>query len=41
MLADKTLLQMKYSRVVALFADQQELSMEEALDFFYHSVTYR
>ena len=41
MLADKTLLQMKYSRVVALFADQQGLSMEDALDFFYHSVTYR
>ena len=41
MLADKTLLQMKYSRVVALFAGQQGLSMEEALDFFYHSVTYQ
>ena len=41
MLADKTLLQMKYSRVVALFAGQQGLSMEDALDFFYHSVTYR
>ena len=41
MLADKTLLQMKYSRVVALFAGQQGLSMEDALDFFYHSVTYQ
>ena len=41
MLADKTLLQMKYSRVVALFAGQQGLSMEDALDFFYHSVPYR
>lgn len=39
--ADKTLLQMKYSRVVALFAAQQELSMEDALDFFYHSETYQ
>ena len=39
--ADKTLLQMKYSRVVALFAAQQGLSMENALDFFYHSETYQ
>ena len=41
MQADKTLLQMKYSRVVAMFAEQQGLSMEDALDFFYHSVTYQ
>ena len=41
MQADKTLLQMKYSRVVALFAAQQGLSMEDALDFFYHSETYQ
>lgn len=41
MQADKTLLQMKYARVVAMFAEQQGLSMEEALDFFYHSETYQ
>ena len=39
--ADKTLLQMKYARVVALFAAQQNLSVEDALDFFYHSETYQ
>jgi len=39
--ADKTLLQMKYSRVVALFAEQQGISMEDALDFFYHSEIYQ
>jgi len=39
--ADKTLLQMKCSRVVVLFAAQQGLSMEDALDFFYHSETYQ
>ena len=39
--ADKTLLQMKYSRVVAMFAAQQGLSTEDALDFFYHSETYQ
>ena len=41
MQADKTLLQMKYSRVVVLFAAQQGLSTEDALDFFYHSETYQ
>ena len=41
MQADKTLLQMKYARFVALFAVQQGLSMEDALDFFYHSETYQ
>lgn len=41
MLADKTLLQMKYARVVAMFAAQQKIPMEEALDFFYHSETYQ
>lgn len=41
MQADKTLLQMKYARVIALFAAQQGLSTEEALDFFYHSETYQ
>ena len=38
---DKTLLEMKYARVVAMFAAQQGLSMEDALDFFYHSETYQ
>ena len=39
--ADKTLLQMKYSRVVAMFAEQQGIPAEKALEFFYHSETYR
>ena len=34
MLANKTLLQMKYARIV------EHLSYEDALDFFYHSYTY-
>lgn len=41
MQADKTLLQMKYARVVAMFAGQQNITMEQALDFFYHSETYQ
>ncbi len=38
--ADKTLLQMKYARVVAKFAEQQNIPVENALAFFYHSETY-
>ena len=41
MQADRTLLQMKFSRVVAKFAEQQKIPMEKALEFFYHSQTYR
>ena len=39
--ADKTLLQMKFSRIVAKFAGEQNISVEKALEFFYHSETYR
>ena len=39
--ADKTLLQMKFSRVVAEFARQRDIPTEKALEFFYHSETYR
>ena len=41
MLADPILLQMKYSRIVALFAERQKITIDEALDFFYHSATYQ
>ncbi len=41
MKADKTLLHMKFVRVVARFAEQQGLTIEKALEFFYHSQTYR
>jgi hypothetical protein len=39
--ADKTLLHMKFARVVARFAEQQKIPAEKALEFFYHSETYR
>ena len=39
--ADKTLLHMKFARVVARFSEQQKISAEKALEFFYHSETYR
>lgn len=40
MRAHPILLQIKYARVVALFAEEGGLSLDEALDFFYHSMTY-
>lgn len=39
--ANKTILQMKYARIVALFAEQTSLSLEDALTFFYDSETYQ
>ena len=41
MTANPILLQKKYSRVIATFADRIGLSLNEALDFFYHSDVYR
>ncbi len=40
MLANHILLQKKYARVVAGFAKAKNISLDEALDFFYHSETY-
>ncbi len=39
--AHPVLLQMKYARVIALFAERIQLSLDDALAFFYHSVVYR
>ena len=38
---DPILLQKKYSRVIECFAKQQGLSLDAALDFFYHSQVYQ
>jgi len=40
MQANPTILQMKYARIVKLFAEQASLTYEEALGKFYDSVTY-
>lgn len=40
MKANPVLLQKKYARVVSLLAERAGLSYEQALDVFYHSVTY-
>lgn len=39
--ANSVLLQKKYARIVALFAEQMQLTLDEALEFFYHSETYQ
>lgn len=41
MKANPILLQKKYARVVECFAKQEGLSLDQALDFFYHSLTYQ
>lgn len=41
MIANSILLQKKYARVVNLFATQNQLTLEAALDFFYHSSVYQ
>ena len=41
MTANPILLQKKYSRVIECFAKQQGLSLDVALDFFYHSEVYQ
>ena len=39
--ANPILLQKKYARVVSLFAEKKNLTLEVALDFFYHSFVYQ
>jgi hypothetical protein len=38
--ANKTILQMKYARVVEIFARKTGMDLEDALAFFYDSDTY-
>lgn len=40
MKANKTLLQMKYARIISEFAKESGLSTSQAMDFFYHSKEY-
>lgn len=39
--ANPVLLQKKYSRIVECFAKRQEISLDAALAFFYHSEVYQ
>ena len=38
--ANPILLQKKYARIIEKFAKNQNISLDEALNFFYHSFTY-
>ena len=39
--ANSVLLQKKYVRIGALFAEQMQLTLNDALEFFYRSETYQ
>ena len=41
MLANPTLLQMKWARIVGIFAQQNKIPTSDALNFFYHSDLYQ
>ena len=38
--ANPILLQKKYARIVELFAKEKQLTLDAALEFFYHSEVY-
>ena len=40
MIANKTLLQRKYARIIRIFADKASISYEKALGLFYDSQTF-
>ena len=39
--AHPVLLQKKYARIVKLFAERAGISLDKALEFFYHSFVYQ
>lgn len=39
--AKQIILQMKYARIIKGIAEQLGISLEEAMDKFYHSVTFQ
>lgn len=39
--ANPILLQKKYSRIIGRFAEKTNISLDNALDFFYHSEVYQ
>jgi hypothetical protein len=41
MLANKSLLQRKYKRIVSLLAEETGMTLREALEYFYTSETYQ
>ncbi len=41
MTANPILLQKKYTRIIEGFSEKEKLSLNDALNFFYHSQVYR
>lgn len=41
MTANPILLQKKYARIIELFSEKENLSIDDALSFFYHSTVYQ
>ena len=41
MIANPILLQKKYARIIEQFSKREKLSLDAALNFFYHSQIYR
>lgn len=41
MTANPILLQKKYARIIEQFSKKENLSLDDALNFFYHSEIYR
>lgn len=41
MTANPILLQKKYARIIEQFSEKEKLSLDDALNFFYHSKIYR
>ena len=41
MMANPILLQKKYARIINLFSKENNISLNEALNFFYHSTVYQ
>ncbi|MDO4274578.1 MAG: DUF3791 domain-containing protein [Eubacteriales bacterium] len=41
MTANPILMQKKYARIIEQFSQKENLSLDDALSFFYHSKTYR
>lgn len=39
--ANPVLLQKKYARIIQIFSRNMNISLDEALDFFYHSEVYQ
>lgn len=39
--AEPLILQMKYADIVRIFSEQMNISLDEALKFFYHSKLYQ